>query len=249
MSPSFLLLLQMRDARLKYILSLFSDEEPEPLLCILLARRGSGVTYPRDMVYGHFAVSGLHHAVNEFIRAPVPEVDYSKSVAQVFAEATIYIINSTRSNQVLFHSKVRTPSLRRGDLPSWVPDWSLGSCHHLPPFRGMISLPQMFPPAVPDIRRPALFVESCLVLLYKGWSTGEVKTIGFSISHQDFLNGSGLGTFKSLSCLMSTWIWNLNDRIKQAVERADFYAKIYSFWQQKLGDIAFPPCRAFKTRF
>ncbi|KAG4443370.1 hypothetical protein IFR05_001159 [Cadophora sp. M221] len=248
MSPSFLLLLRMRDARLRYILSLFSDEEPEPLLSVLLARRGSGVTDPRDMVYGHFAVSGLHHAANGTIRAPVPEVDYSKSVAQVFAEATVYIINSTRSNHVLFHSEVRTPSQRRKNLPSWVPDWSLDSCHHLPPFRSVIPLPQKFPPTVPDIRRPAIFVESCLALLYKGWSAGAVKTLGFHISHQEFLNAARVRTFKSLSYLMSTWIWNLNDRSEQALERGVLYAEIYSFWQKKLGNIAFPELPSFPNQ-
>jgi hypothetical protein len=40
MCPSFQLLSQMRDARLKYILSLFSDTNQEPLISILLARGG-----------------------------------------------------------------------------------------------------------------------------------------------------------------------------------------------------------------
>jgi hypothetical protein len=122
----------MRDARLKYILSLLSDIDPEPLLSILLARRGFGVRGPQDMVYGHLAVAGLHRSAMEAGSALVPEVDYNKTVAEVFTETTLYIINSTRSNKVLFHAELVKRWRRRKDLPSWVPDWSLASTHHLP---------------------------------------------------------------------------------------------------------------------
>jgi hypothetical protein len=136
MGSSFQLLSQMRDARLKYILSLLSDTDPDPLLSILLGRRGFGATDLRDMVYGNLAIAGLHCPAIEAERAPVPEVDYNKTVAEVFTEATFYIINSTRSNKVLLHTEVINQSCCRNDLPSWVPDWSLDSPHHLPQIHG-----------------------------------------------------------------------------------------------------------------
>jgi hypothetical protein len=123
------LLLNMQKARQKFRLSMQIDSEPESLLSILLARRGFGVTDLRDLIYGHLAVAGLHQHQYGF------EVDYGKSVIEVFRDATCHIIE-TEGWRVLLHVELSEAERRLKDLPSWVPDWSLGSSYsmaHLPP--------------------------------------------------------------------------------------------------------------------
>lgn len=240
MSPSFQLLSQMRDARLKYMLSLLSDTDPEPLLSILLSRRGFGVTNPRDMVYGHLAVAGLHRPAIEAARAPVPQVDYNKTVAEVFTDATFYIINSTRSNKVLFHAEVVNGPHRRTDLPSWVPDWSLDSTHHPPQIQGWPDLPKEFPLGGFDIRARSVFIQQPPLLVYRGWSVGKITKMGIEVSHQEFLNAARVEELKYLTALNSTWLWNLEDRIEQASRRLSLYIEIYSLWQNEFGAIPFP---------
>jgi len=128
----FRLLFEMRTSRVKYMASLFSDTEPESVLSTHLARRGFGVTDMRDIIYGHLAVAGLHDpSAIVCFNVSVPEVDYDKSVANVFADATAYIIDSTESCQVLFYTDF-IGSSRINDLPSWVPDWSVKFSELLP---------------------------------------------------------------------------------------------------------------------
>jgi hypothetical protein len=83
------------------------------------------VTDSRDMIFGHLAIVGLHRPAKETERAPVLEVDYYKTDAEVFTDATFYIITSTRSNKVLLHTEVTNRFRRRKNLPSWLSDWSL----------------------------------------------------------------------------------------------------------------------------
>ncbi|KIM99252.1 hypothetical protein OIDMADRAFT_30871 [Oidiodendron maius Zn] len=70
-------------------------------------------TDPRDKI---FAFYGIFHNYN--IDFPVP--DYSKSAAEVFAEAAISVIKSAKSLLILslVNNNDRLPR-----LPSWVPDW------------------------------------------------------------------------------------------------------------------------------
>ncbi|KAK0099403.1 hypothetical protein ONS95_003525 [Cadophora gregata] len=241
MMPQFRLLLQMRDTRLRYLVGLLSDTEPESLLSILLTRRGSGVTDARDMIYGHLAVSGLHLPRKTISQTPVPEVDYDKTIAQGYAAATAFIINSMRSNGVLFHTEVFDRTLRRRDLlPSWVPDWSLGSSHHPPLLRTRIPLPKDFPSSVPSIRPHSLFIPEHLVLVYQGWRVGEVENVGFAISHQEVLTEYLVRYIKRLCALRLSWVWNLRDRNDQSRCRAQVYIHIYAFWQKVFGDASFP---------
>lgn len=69
----------------------------------------------------------------------LPEIDYSKSVEEVFTEATKYIILE-RQDLMLWWSE-RQPSAKKiKGLPSWVPDWSRGNKNTVTsPYNGLRS--------------------------------------------------------------------------------------------------------------
>lgn len=78
-------------------------------------------TDPRDKIFGLYGL---------LLKAgPVPwKPDYSKSVAQVYAEATKEIIQN--ANELRMLSAVLDHSLHNiPDLPSWVPDYSVPFCN------------------------------------------------------------------------------------------------------------------------
>lgn len=84
-----------------------------PLLQLLFMHRGAGATDPRDHVY---ALLGLAEDGEEF------EVDYTKSVAQVFCDTARRILSSSQQLMLLnLLGNVRSSS--DPTLPSWVPDW------------------------------------------------------------------------------------------------------------------------------
>jgi hypothetical protein len=158
----------MNEARQKFKESVMLKKDPATFLETLLARRGFAATDPRDMIYGHMAVSRLHDRkfmkpralplsieeleanyhenMDEFERimrdpisdvfyaaylkaskglqpcSPIPVVDYRKSVCEVFTEATRFIMDFDQSIHALLHVETIKPSVRRSELPSWVPD-------------------------------------------------------------------------------------------------------------------------------
>jgi hypothetical protein len=70
-------------------------------------------TDPRDKIFALYSIFGNYN-----IDFPIP--DYSKSAADVFAEAAVSVIKCARSLLILsmVNSNDRLPG-----LPSWVPDW------------------------------------------------------------------------------------------------------------------------------
>lgn len=86
---------------------------------LLTLHRGAGVTDPRDQVYG---LLGLAKDGDLF------EVDYSKSVAEVYLDAAKTILLSS-SNLKLLHLMVTPQGGRDPLLPSWVPDWRVDLLH------------------------------------------------------------------------------------------------------------------------
>jgi hypothetical protein len=83
---------------------------------ILTSIRSKGASDPRDKI---FALHGLCSELQ--INTPVP--DYTKSVADVYREATIACITHDQGLRHLY----AVPSDRQNDLPnlaSWVPNWN-----------------------------------------------------------------------------------------------------------------------------
>jgi hypothetical protein len=109
---------------------------------VLLERRGAGVTDPRDMLYAHLGL--LPSPID-----PPMEIDYNKSVADIYEHIARHFINKSQSLIILTYIEDKKLEDRRHDLPSWVPDWTSRSeiqpdCYsHLPRLEGH------FPSSVP----------------------------------------------------------------------------------------------------
>lgn len=71
-------------------------------------------TDPRDKIIALYGVSQRLHG-------PILKPDYSKSISEVYTSNTASILQTENSLWPL--DQTWSPS-RRGDLPSWVPDWS-----------------------------------------------------------------------------------------------------------------------------
>ncbi|OCK76758.1 hypothetical protein K432DRAFT_445801 [Lepidopterella palustris CBS 459.81] len=90
---------------------------PQKLLTLLLRHRQASATDQRDKI---FALLGLA------CDSDVVEVDYRKSVEEVYREFTVNILNDGQDLDIL-----GAAHLHVGDgltkLPSWTPDWSVGN--------------------------------------------------------------------------------------------------------------------------
>jgi hypothetical protein len=89
------------------------------MLELLKARRGMGVSDPRDMVFAHvsFATDGQDEGL---------VIDYSKSYEQVYEECARWLARK-HGPEILFGCVCPVLGSVRSDspkLPSWVPDWT-----------------------------------------------------------------------------------------------------------------------------
>jgi hypothetical protein len=84
---------------------------------IFRARRGFGVTDPRDMIFAHvgFASDGQHEDLT---------VDYSKPTVQVYERSALYIAKAFGLSTLLECVGRGDSPERISGLPSWVPDWT-----------------------------------------------------------------------------------------------------------------------------
>jgi hypothetical protein len=137
-SDKYQVLLKMQQARARYrnrtrksnreedeieddsaLLSYLSTETSDNrMLDLLRARRGLGVTDPRDMIYAHVGFASDSQEHESMI------VNYSKASAQVYEDFAQYVAEKHGIHTLLYNvSDGRSPSRRTG-LPSWVPDWT-----------------------------------------------------------------------------------------------------------------------------
>lgn len=77
---------------------------------------GQRASDSRDMIYG------LASLVNSKIKHTI-QVDYSKSVEQVYIDFAVVEISRTKRLDILTRGRPR--SLTKYSVPSWVPDWSM----------------------------------------------------------------------------------------------------------------------------
>jgi hypothetical protein len=83
---------------------------------LLHARRGLGVTDPRDMIFAHvgFAVDGTSEDI---------VVDYSKTWVQICTQFARYLLKQHGLSYILQHVSRDKTAPRFKDWPSWVPNW------------------------------------------------------------------------------------------------------------------------------
>lgn len=112
----------------------------------LLERRGSRVTNPRDIVYGHL---GLLDPEAE----PPVDIDYDKSICHVFEDITKHFIERDHSLDILRHIDRANPDVHQYGLPSWVPDWSARAKNKVPDLKSskIIIKNYTFPLSIPHI--------------------------------------------------------------------------------------------------
>ncbi|KAK4222626.1 heterokaryon incompatibility protein-domain-containing protein [Podospora fimiseda] len=89
------------------------------LLDLLEQRRGLGATDPRDFVYAHLGLAQDQNKVSRFV-----QVNYNKSVAEVYGDVARYVLhNDERGSALGTLLKGAEDSKQDGELPSWLPDW------------------------------------------------------------------------------------------------------------------------------
>ncbi|KAF7919116.1 uncharacterized protein EAE98_009436 [Botrytis deweyae] len=94
------------------------------LLKILHSRRGHGVFNPRDMLYGHLALFANRTKSDNLEIEKLVEIDYQKSIADVYTDLTLYILNRQCDFKFLSHVEDVEFEEKKFNLPTWVPDWT-----------------------------------------------------------------------------------------------------------------------------
>lgn len=95
------------------------------LLNLLQQRRGLGATDPRDFVYAHLGLARDQDEVARFI-----QVDYNKSLAEVYGQVARYVLSTGAAGSALGNLLASAEERafegagnREEGLPSWAPDW------------------------------------------------------------------------------------------------------------------------------
>ncbi|PMD67166.1 HET-domain-containing protein [Hyaloscypha bicolor E] len=124
------LLSQMHRARESHQKAIWS-EDPDPemlpikvkaesltMLELLRARRGLGVTDPKDMIFAHLGFASDGQELG-------PKVNYSMSCAEVFHSFARSMIDTGFHLALFGELSDGCPSARVTGLASWTPDWSM----------------------------------------------------------------------------------------------------------------------------
>jgi hypothetical protein len=99
------------------------QNDRDPLPFYLRFVQASTCSDPRDKVFG---LLGLRYNVEETLPRPAElllQVDYNKSVQQVYQDAAEYIILSQQDLEICYAQPLTSKNVQ--GLPSWVPDWSV----------------------------------------------------------------------------------------------------------------------------
>ncbi|KAN0110739.1 HET domain containing protein [Hyaloscypha variabilis] len=98
------------------------------MLELVKARRGLGVTDPRDMIFAHvgFALDSGHENL---------KVDYSKTTQEVYVDFALFVIEKHGWGTLLENVEFPESQPRLNGLPEWVPDWTVPFSTHLFPKR------------------------------------------------------------------------------------------------------------------
>jgi hypothetical protein len=102
-------------AEKNYVLGGFKNERNLDLIELLSSCRRCDASDVRDKVYALLAIANDGHEI---------EVDYKKSVAEVYTDLATHFIVRDRNLDILGFANLESNML----LPSWVPDWTIEDC-------------------------------------------------------------------------------------------------------------------------
>jgi hypothetical protein len=161
--------------------SIVGKGEGNPLLAVLVLRRGLGVSDARDMIYAHLGI------VSDSLSGHLElKVDYSKSCPELFTDATRYFLKRYKDLRILSYIEDVNPQKRRQNLPSWVPDWTsniVSESHYYNRIRNKNGLGNF---------SFSLSAEGKHQLISEGYITGRIGMIGSNILSFAYLNSDDI---------------------------------------------------------
>ena len=242
-NDSTALLTGMHITRESFKMSLIDGRKSPSLKHILSHRRGFRVSDLRDIIYGHLAVAGLPRLSEDMVGV-FPDVAYSKSVSEVFTDAAAYIYTSSDQIDLILEVEEAEYCIRRQDLPSWVPDWSLSASKLLPSIPPeFLEQTQRFPD---DTHKEIYCFRNLSVLAFNSFELTAVEEAS------TFIFPSLLDIWQRECEVYEKMILDFNetgsrDTIPpECIETGDICHNLHQFWQQQLGD-GFLPHLELKT--
>jgi hypothetical protein len=107
-------------------------ESSVTMLSLLRARRGLGVTYPKDMIFAHLGFASDGAALVERINYSMNHVHLYHSFARYIVDQGLYCELFNEINDV-------DPSPQRNGLSSWTPNWEIQKNDGLIPFKNWVT--------------------------------------------------------------------------------------------------------------
>jgi hypothetical protein len=252
---SLRMLAKMRGARSSFWMSqLTRAERPASLLSLLESRRGLQVVDPRDMVYGHLAVAGLHRGSNvndNEGHGLALLVDYNKSVAEVYIDATSYIVETGDGNCILPQVEMLHGNPRMEGLPSWVPDWTQGIDGNMASIPPITSIPG---PVGGSVTPSRVCILEPSILACRGLRLVRIKETSevLSSSEEDYekwfeieaLDNSDSNprfpSKKLLSKMYQEWKQYLHNNLDTPSDREPYTFEIDNIWEDFKSSTDFP---------
>jgi hypothetical protein len=102
---------------------------------LLVARRAMGVTDPRDMVFAHLGIAGVHHAIGEdenYNSCIKP--DYGISTRTLYERLMAHLLNHGHYEMFAMTERRIDFEYRKRELSSWAVDWTAQSTTLYKPF-------------------------------------------------------------------------------------------------------------------
>ncbi|KAF7881445.1 hypothetical protein EAF00_011814 [Botryotinia globosa] len=164
----------------------------ENLIDLLAARRGLGVSDPRDMVFAHKGIVQTS-SYQSFLEADEIAIDYSKSAEKVFTDLAYHCLKTFpdhRRLEILSFKEIHNDCRDKEnglEVPSWVPDWTLKGFPY--PYRRLREMEHIWgsnmPPNMSEEQvhtSPTLYTSMNTSFACSGWRAGNITKVSSAIT-------------------------------------------------------------------
>jgi len=158
------------------------EDDRMGLLDLLITKRGSEATDPRDMVFAISGVAVMPVASKEL------RITYEEALARVYMDTVKHLVQNNHSYEVISHAgPVTSDSDSRYKIPSWAPDWRYPS-----PYKTKIVdwVAISSPPEV--VKQNHIFLDQYSSLVCLGYIYSTIQSISADTSETK-LAGGGIG--------------------------------------------------------